>query len=470
MSNITIPNLPVAISLTGSELIEVVQGGVNKRTTVLAVGTGGLTLPLPIAQGGTGETTAPEAIEALLPAYAGNANKVLAVNATADGIEWDTISGAGDVVGPASATDNAVARFDLTTGKLIQNSLATIGDSGNISAPADAEFNGITVGRGANNGLFDTALGEDALATTGAPSTAANTAIGYKAGELLINPRNTVVGAAACSLNGGGVDNVIIGYQAYLTGDGRENVCIGSGAMASSFARGFSNVTIGYNTFGLASLGQSNVFIGANVAPLAINASYNVSVGRDSASFLVGGGYNVFVGNAAGPLTDLTGNICIGYNSGRLLTGNGNVVIGELNGPPGVSDTFFAGNGGVEWFRANVNGMTIVGTVQAASVTVPQASTLTIASGAITVTAGFHLVDTEGGAATDDLDTINGGVDGRILVLMAANGARDVVVKNNTGNIRCGSDFTMNTEFDTITLMYVNALTTWVQIARSDNA
>ena len=38
----------------------------------------------------------------------------------------------GDVVGPASATDNAVARFDLTTGKLIQNSTVTIDDSGNI--------------------------------------------------------------------------------------------------------------------------------------------------------------------------------------------------------------------------------------------------------------------------------------------------------------------------------------------------
>lgn len=39
----------------------------------------------------------------------------------------------GDVVGPASATDNAVARFDSTTGKLLQNSSVTINDSGNIS-------------------------------------------------------------------------------------------------------------------------------------------------------------------------------------------------------------------------------------------------------------------------------------------------------------------------------------------------
>lgn len=37
--------------------------------------------------------------------------------------------GGGDVVGPASATDNAIARFDGTTGKLIQNSVVTIADS-----------------------------------------------------------------------------------------------------------------------------------------------------------------------------------------------------------------------------------------------------------------------------------------------------------------------------------------------------
>ena len=39
------------------------------------------------------------------------------------------VLGGGDVAGPASATDNAVARFDGTTGKLIQNSTVTIADT-----------------------------------------------------------------------------------------------------------------------------------------------------------------------------------------------------------------------------------------------------------------------------------------------------------------------------------------------------
>ena len=45
----------------------------------------------------------------------------------------DNTDAGGDVVGPASATDNAVARFDTTTGKLIQNSATTIDDSGVLS-------------------------------------------------------------------------------------------------------------------------------------------------------------------------------------------------------------------------------------------------------------------------------------------------------------------------------------------------
>jgi hypothetical protein len=39
----------------------------------------------------------------------------------------------GDVVGPASATDNAITRFDSTTGKLIQNSVVTVGDTGAVT-------------------------------------------------------------------------------------------------------------------------------------------------------------------------------------------------------------------------------------------------------------------------------------------------------------------------------------------------
>ena len=52
-----------------------------------------------------------------------------------------TGAGSGDVVGPTSSTDNALVRFDGTTGKLIQNSAATLDDSGNLDvASAKADY------------------------------------------------------------------------------------------------------------------------------------------------------------------------------------------------------------------------------------------------------------------------------------------------------------------------------------------
>jgi hypothetical protein len=41
--------------------------------------------------------------------------------------------GIGDLIGPASSTDNAVTRFDGTTGKLVQNSNVTISDAGTVT-------------------------------------------------------------------------------------------------------------------------------------------------------------------------------------------------------------------------------------------------------------------------------------------------------------------------------------------------
>ncbi len=52
----------------------------------------------------------------------------------ATGMKWGSVAGTGDVVGPASSTDNAVCRFDATTGKAIQNSSASVNDSGQLSA------------------------------------------------------------------------------------------------------------------------------------------------------------------------------------------------------------------------------------------------------------------------------------------------------------------------------------------------
>lgn len=49
-------------------------------------------------------------------------------------------SGSGDVVGPATSTDNAIVRFDGTTGKLIQGSPLIVDDTGNESGVLSQQF------------------------------------------------------------------------------------------------------------------------------------------------------------------------------------------------------------------------------------------------------------------------------------------------------------------------------------------
>jgi len=64
-----------------------------------------------------------------------------------------TAGASGDVVGPASATDNALARFDATTGKLIQNSVGILSDAGvltgltGITSSGSITFSSLTSGR-----------------------------------------------------------------------------------------------------------------------------------------------------------------------------------------------------------------------------------------------------------------------------------------------------------------------------------
>lgn len=63
---------------------------------------------------------------------------LMADSGEALGVIWSTPAGGGDVVGPASATDEAIARYDGATGKLIQNSTVLISDAGAISGASGA--------------------------------------------------------------------------------------------------------------------------------------------------------------------------------------------------------------------------------------------------------------------------------------------------------------------------------------------
>jgi len=94
----------------------------------------------------------------------------------------------GDVVGPASATDNAIARFDTTTGKLLQNSVVTVGDTGAVSG-----------------------------VTTLAASTSVTTPIVQATNSAGLSLKNSA-GTTQISMGGGGGDNVTIAVATNING------------------------------------------------------------------------------------------------------------------------------------------------------------------------------------------------------------------------------------------------------------
>lgn len=94
-------------------------------------------------------------------------------------------------------------------------------------------------------------------------------------------------------------------------------------------------------------------------------------------------------------------------------------------------------------------------------------SELTIAAGVITITTSAHTVDTQSDAASDDLDTVNGGQLGQTLILTAANSARTVVCKDGTGNLKLAGDMSLDNAEDTLCLVWNGS--SWLEISRSDN-
>lgn len=92
---------------------------------------------LNVGGGGTGQTTYTDG-QLLIGNSSGNTltkstltagSNITITNGNGSITIASTASGSGDVTGPASSTDNAIARFDGTTGKIIQDSAVTIADT-----------------------------------------------------------------------------------------------------------------------------------------------------------------------------------------------------------------------------------------------------------------------------------------------------------------------------------------------------
>jgi hypothetical protein len=251
----------------------------------------------------------------------------------------------GDVTGPASTSDNRIARFDGTTGKLIQSSPVTLGDGGNMSnigtigatglatLSGGAVIEGLTVGKGAGAVSGNTAVGLTALNvnTTGSQNTAV--------GELTLAGNlggisNTAVGSTALTSNTSGNQNTAVGLlAAYSTTTGSDNVAIGSVALYSNTT--FSgNIAIGSGALYSANGGSNSTVIGYSAGTLAYGGT-NTFLGYGSGSSVTSGANNVIIGGYTGATAPIsaTGSNYIVLSDGagtvrQTIDSSGNVGIG----------------------------------------------------------------------------------------------------------------------------------------------
>jgi hypothetical protein len=146
-----------------------------------------------------------------------------------NGVDFVEVA-SGDVDGPSSATDNAVARFDGTTGKLIQNSVVTIADStgnmagvgtlgvGAITTSGALTYGGVTLNNavtGTGDMVLSTsptlvtpALGTPSSATltnaTGLPVSTGISGLGTGVATFLATPSSANLAAAVTDETGTG--------------------------------------------------------------------------------------------------------------------------------------------------------------------------------------------------------------------------------------------------------------------------
>lgn len=240
--------------------------------------------------------------------------------------------GSGDVVGPASATDNAIARFDTTTGKLIQNSVVTIDDTtGKIKInstqtvylPDQTSFTGsLVVGTGGNS-----------ISNIGGGTGIGNSFFGINTGNAnTIGYNNSFFGYNTGNLNTSGFYNTFIGSEA-----GSSNITGGSltfiGYKAGSLNTVSNNTFIGYQSGKVNTTGISNVFLGLSTGIVNDIGSKNTFLGYITGLNNSSGSKNTFIGYLAGRgITLGSGNTVIGHqdiNTLGITTGSDNTIVGS---------------------------------------------------------------------------------------------------------------------------------------------
>ena len=172
------------------------------------------------------------------------------------------ISGTGDVEGPSSSTDNAIARYDGTTGTQLSNSSATLDDAGRIAATALSLTDDLAVAHGGTGA----STAADARTNLGLGSLAVKNSVAT--GDIDANAVTDAKLRDSAALS-------VIGRSANSTGDPAD---IAAGSDHQVLRR--SGTSIG---FGAVNLAQSAAVTGA--LPIA-NGGTGATQARDALSNL----------------------------------------------------------------------------------------------------------------------------------------------------------------------------------------
>ena len=352
--------------------------------------------------------------------------------------------------GAASSTDNAIVRFDGTTGKIIQDYTSgtpTISDTGAVSISTTLSLpvtTASTVGvirKGADRFIHD---------FHAAGTAANNTFVGINAGnftmatEGIVQPiYNTGIGWGSLSSLTTGWDNVSVGSETLsLNTTGNSNTAVGESSLGFNVS-GHSNTAVGAFSLYANSVGDKNVSIGTNSLFNNIGSNntvtgYEAGYGVEANSF----SNNSLFGYQAGyGLTTGSNNILIGYGAGHnLTTGANNIIIGydihaasatansQLNIGGVITSTDIAVGNISILGDLTVTGGDITGTASGLACTTCVAATelasadfgdfscngTTCALDSLSVAAGVYA------AASIDGDDVNSNLAGRSLTLNAA--------------------------------------------------
>ena len=262
-----------------------------------------------------------------------------------DGV-WSTPAGGGDVSGPASATANAVALFDGTTGKIIKDSTQTIATANTASTVVARDASG-----NFSAGTITAALSGNATSATSATTaTTATTATNQSGGTV-----------SATSISDSG-NLTFTGTGNRITGDFSNATDASRVAFQTSTTDSGTRVSIISNGTGSASsldvFGVSNP---ANAAVMRIRQSGTES--QIQASITGTGTYlpmTFFTGASERVRIDTSGNVGVGVTPSAWASGNRFIDINASAsyGAFGSSDSMMLANAywnGSNWIRKNAN-------------------------------------------------------------------------------------------------------------------